>query len=79
MVVTINPNGRPTDIKVLKTLGHGLDQKAIDAVRTWRFNPVIGPDGERATVRQIVEVTFNLNRLAFTKPLGILVGFSLES
>ncbi len=38
----------------------GLDEKAIEAVRTWRFTPALGPDGKPASVRQIIEVTFHL-------------------
>lgn len=60
LVAIITPDGRASDIKVLKGLGHGLDEKAIEAVRTWHFQPVIGPTGERATIRQIVDVTFTL-------------------
>jgi TonB family protein len=26
-------------VRVLRGLGSGLDQRAIDAVRQWRFNP----------------------------------------
>jgi len=35
----INEQGRVTDVRVLKTLPMGLDQAAVDAVRSWRFKP----------------------------------------
>jgi periplasmic protein TonB len=45
---------------VVKGLGLGLDEKAIEAVRTWRFRPAAGPNGHPAPVRQTIEVTFHL-------------------
>ena len=35
----IDEQGRVVDIKVLKKLGMGLDQEAVDAVGQWRFKP----------------------------------------
>ena len=37
--VVIDENGVPQDIKVVRSLGLGLDQKAIEAVQKWRFKP----------------------------------------
>jgi periplasmic protein TonB len=56
----ITPDGRATEIRVLKGLGLGLDEKAVEAVRTWRFKPAAGPNGKPASVRQTIEVTFHL-------------------
>lgn len=56
----ITADGRATDIQVVKGLGLGLDEKAIEAVRTWRFTPARGPDGKAAAVRTPIEVTFRL-------------------
>ena len=33
------PNGAPSDIYVLKSLGMGLDENAKDCVLKWRFSP----------------------------------------
>ena len=60
MIAIITQDGRATDIHVAKGLGRGLDEKAIEAVRTWRFRPALGPDGKPAAVRQTIEVTFHL-------------------
>jgi TonB family protein len=60
LVAIITPDGRATDIHVVKGLGLGLDEKAIEAVRTWRFRPATGPDGRPAAVRQIIEAVFHL-------------------
>jgi len=60
LLAIITPDGRATDIHVSKGLGFGLDQKAIDAVRNWRFKPALGPDGKPSSVRVPIEVQFNL-------------------
>jgi len=60
LVATITPGGSATDIHVSKGLGFGLDEKAIEAVRTWRFQPALGPDGKPASVRQLILVAFQL-------------------
>src|SRR5579872_6239771 len=60
LVAIITADGHATDIRVAKGLGLGLDEKAVEAVRTWRFRPALGPDGKPASVRQSIEVTFHL-------------------
>jgi periplasmic protein TonB len=56
----VTADGRPTDIHIASGLGMGLDEKALEAVRKWRFKPSVGPDGKAAAVRAIVEVQFHL-------------------
>jgi protein TonB len=58
--VIVTADGRPTDIHVASGLGMGLDEKALEAVRKWRFKPSVGPDGKAAAVHAIVEVVFHL-------------------
>jgi TonB family protein len=60
LVAIITADGKATDIQVLKGLGLGLDEKAIEAVRTWRFKAAAGPGGRPSAVRQTIEVTFHL-------------------
>lgn len=60
LVATITADGRATDIRVAKGIGLGLDEKAVEAVRNWRFKPALGPIGKPASVRQVIEVTFHL-------------------
>jgi TonB family protein len=55
----VGPDGKPRDIKVARPLGMGLDQKAIEAVRNWRFAPAM-KDGKPVAVQINVEVNFRL-------------------
>jgi TonB family protein len=55
----INPEGQPTNIRVQRSLGLGLDEKAIEAVRQWRFKPGM-KDGTPVTVAANIEVNFRL-------------------
>jgi protein TonB len=59
LYVVIGPDGKPRDIRVARTLGLGLDEKAIEAVRTWRFEPAT-KDGKPVAVAVNIEVTFHL-------------------
>jgi protein TonB len=57
--VTVATDGRAIDIQVMKPLGAGLDQNAIDAVQKWLFKPGT-KDGEPVAVYATVEVPFRL-------------------
>jgi len=60
LALVVQPDGRATDIRVVHGVGLGLDEKAAETLRTWRFHPAIGPNHQPAAVRMIVEVAFNL-------------------
>ena len=55
----VGPDGRPHDIRPARTLGLGLDEKAIEAVKNWRFEPAM-KDGKPVAVMINVEVSFRL-------------------
>lgn len=55
----VGVDGRPTNIHVLNALGMGLDEKAIEAVKTWRFEPG-KKDGHPVATQIAVEVEFHL-------------------
>ena len=47
------------DVRVVKPLGLGLDEKAMETVRTWKFKPAL-KSGTPVPVRVMVEVSFRL-------------------
>jgi TonB family protein len=57
--LVVGRDGNPKAVWVVKKLGLGLDQKALDAVRQWKFDPAT-KDGEPVAVAINVEVTFRL-------------------
>ncbi len=54
----VGPNGRPRDIRVARSLNAGLDQKAIEALRKWKFQPAM-KDGQPIAAQISVEVIFS--------------------
>ena len=52
-------HGNPKDLKVIRPLGLGLDQKAIEAVEKWKFSPG-KKDGRAVPVQATIEVNFRL-------------------
>ena len=59
LMIVVATDGRPTNIRVVNSLGMGLDEKAIETVRTWRFEPGL-KDGHPVNVEMAVEVDFHL-------------------
>ncbi len=57
--VVVGQDGRPRDIRMLRSLGMGLDEKAIEAVSEWRFEPSL-KDGRPVAVQVNIEVSFRL-------------------
>jgi len=55
----VGADGTPRDMRVVRSVGMGLDEKALDAVRTWRFEPA-RKDGQPVAVQINVEVSFRL-------------------
>jgi len=57
--LTVGTDGLAHDIQVEKKLGYGLDEKAVEAIRKWRFQPELR-DGQPIEKRIYVDVTFRL-------------------
>ena len=55
----VDDQGRPQGLKIVRSLGLGLDQKAIEAVEKWRFKPGM-KDGKAVPVMATIEVNFRL-------------------
>jgi len=59
LYIEVNPDGSAQNIRVVRALGSGLDEKAIQAVRQWKFKPG-KKDGSPVTVAATIEVNFRL-------------------
>lgn len=57
--IVVDDKGNPKELKIVRPLGLGLDEKAIEAVQKWRFRP--GQlNGKAVAVAATVEVNFRL-------------------
>lgn len=59
LMIVVDAQGNVTDTRVAKPLGLGLDEKAVETVRTWKFKPGMR-QGVPVPVRVMVEVSFRL-------------------
>jgi len=59
LFVVVDEKGNPRELKVIRPLGLGLDQKAIEAVEKWKFKPGM-KDGKPVAVQATIEVNFRL-------------------
>jgi protein TonB len=57
--IVIDTDGRARDIRVVRSLGMGLDEKAIEAVTRWKFKPAL-KNGHPIAVRATVQMNFTL-------------------
>jgi TonB family protein len=57
----IEPDGRASHVQIVRGVGLGLDETAIDAVQHWRFKPALDSNRTPVPVTMPVEVTFTLN------------------
>jgi TonB family protein len=59
LYVEVTADGLPSNVRVVRGLGMGLDEKAIEAVKQWKFRPGY-KDGRPVTVAARIEVNFRL-------------------
>jgi TonB family protein len=59
VAVAINEEGGVDDVKILRSLGYGLDQNAVAAARQNKFTPAT-KDGKPVAVQLNMEMTFKL-------------------
>jgi TonB family protein len=57
--IVVDEKGNPRDFRIVRPLGLGLDEKAIEAVQKWRFRPGV-KDGKPVPVFARIEVNFRL-------------------
>jgi protein TonB len=60
--VTVGTDGRVLRVRVLKSLGYGLDEAAVRALRRARFKPAIGSDGKPMVYKLRYKYTFRLEQ-----------------
>jgi protein TonB len=60
LLVYVNENGGVDDVKIVKGIGMGCDEAAIDAVKKHKFTP--GQDkGQNVKVKLSIALTFKMN------------------
>jgi TonB family protein len=57
--LVVDQNGIPTNVRVVRGIGHGLDEKAIEAVSKYRFKPSM-EHGQPVPVEINVELNFQI-------------------
>jgi TonB family protein len=57
--MVVDETGRPRNIRVVKSLGLGLDEEAVKAAAKWRFKPGM-KDGKPVPVTAHLDVGFHL-------------------
>jgi len=57
--IIVDDAGMPRNIRVVRPLGLGLDEKAVEAVQKWRFRPAY-KDAKPVAVHATVGVNFRL-------------------
>jgi len=58
--VVVDTQGNPQNPRVTRSLGMGLDEKAVEAVRKYKFKPAMKDGKTPVTVRITIEVNFRL-------------------
>jgi TonB family protein len=57
--LVVDQNGIPTNVRVIRGIGHGLDEKAVEAVSKYRFKPSM-EHGQPVSVEINVQVNFQI-------------------
>ena len=59
LTIEVGEDGKPHKLRVLRGLGLGLDEKAIEAVSRWKFRPALR-NGRPVRASATIEVNFRL-------------------
>lgn len=57
--IVVGSDGKTSDLRVVRSLGLGLDENAITAVSNWQFEPAV-KDGQPVSVIAQIEVNFRM-------------------
>jgi protein TonB len=55
----VDADGKPSHIRIVRPIGMGLDEKAVEAVRQYRFKPAM-KDGKPVAVDLYIDVNFQI-------------------
>jgi TonB family protein len=58
----VGKDGWVSSVRILGSLGTGLDEQAMKAVRTWQWEPARDAEGKTVAAHQTVVVTFRIPR-----------------
>lgn len=75
LAAEIDESGLAQDLQVVESVGLGLDEKAMEAVKQWSFRPAVNPSPQVKTVTQI-HVDF---RLPSKQSLWHLIGVRFQT
>jgi TonB family protein len=56
----VGTDGWVSNVRILGSLGAGLDEQAMKTVRTWRWDPARDADGKVVMAHQTVVITFHI-------------------
>ena len=59
--IEVDTSGRARNVRVVQSLGMGLDEEAIKAVQKWQFKPG-EKDGHPVTVGATIQIQFRLRK-----------------
>ncbi len=62
LLLTVTPEGETRDIAVLKRVGDGLTDAAVEAVKKWKFKPARLRNGTVIPARVKIDVTFRMQQ-----------------
>jgi periplasmic protein TonB len=57
--IIVDTNGLPQNAKIIRSVGYGLDESALAAIKKYRFKPAM-KDGHPVAVEMKIEVNFRL-------------------
>ena len=55
----VHPDGRAHNLRIERALDPGLDQRALEAISAWRFQPAT-KNGKPIVVKATIEINFKL-------------------
>ncbi len=58
--VLVGTDGRASDIRVVRGVGYGLEERAVETVRSWKFSPARDASRRSVAAWVTIEAVFRL-------------------